>query len=141
MILSLFGLSRALQGSKRRRGVTQSGSSLLEIVISTLIIGLLAIGIVEFFAKGRVWFDQEERKRVATLLAQESLERTISRPYASISNWTETRRIGATPYSIAVSVQNDAPEMHLTTVRSSVSWQANPTAQRSVSLATLVYDN
>mgnify|MGYP001034759507 FL=1 len=106
-----------------------------------MIIGLLAIGIVEFFAKGRVWFDQEERKRVATLLAQESIERTISKPYATITAWTENRRVGPASYAIAVTVLNDTPETNLKTVRSSVSWRATPTATRTVSLATLVFDN
>jgi Tfp pilus assembly protein PilV len=123
------------------RRSTENGSSLIEIVIATLIVGLLAIGIVEFFAKGRVWFDQEEHKRVATLLAQESLERTISKSYATIASWTETRRVGPANYTVAVTVQSNIPATNLKTVRSSVTWRATPTAQRSVSLATVVYDN
>lgn len=130
-----LGLAR--QRSRR----AERGSSLIEILIATLIVGLLAIGIVEFFSKGRIWFDQEERKRAATLLAQESLERTIAKPYALIAGWTENRRIGPVGYTIAVTVQANTPEADLKTVRSSVSWRATPTAQRSVSLATLVYDN
>jgi hypothetical protein len=39
-----------------------------------------------------------------------------------------------------VTVQSNTPETELLTVRSAVTWPASPTVQRSVSLATLVYD-
>lgn len=117
------------------------GASLLEIVVATLVISIIAIGIVEFFAKGRVAFDQEERKRVATLLAQEALERTVAKDYAAIAAWSETRRVAALSYSIDVTVQANTPETDMKTIRSVVTWRATPTAQRTVSLATLVFDN
>jgi Tfp pilus assembly protein PilV len=119
----------------------QSGASLIEIIIATLIVAILAIGLVEFFAKGRVGFDREERKRVATLLCQESMERTIAKGYAAIANWTETRRVSSVSYSVVVTVQSNTPEANIKTVRSTVTWQATPTATRAVSLATLVYNN
>jgi Tfp pilus assembly protein PilV len=137
--LGVPGRSTARTGSRTR--ASQRGTSLLETVIATLIVGLLAVGLVEFFAKGRVWFDQEERKRVATLLAQESLERTIAKPYAEIAGWSESRRVETTPYAVTVTVQTGTPQADLKTVRSVVAWQARGGAQRSVSLATLVFDN
>jgi Tfp pilus assembly protein PilV len=120
---------------------SRRGASLLELMIATLIMGFVAVGLVEFFAKGRIWFDQEEHKRVATLLAQEATERTVSKPYAQIAAWTETRKVSSVSYAMAVTVQNDTPETSIKTVRSTVTWQATRTAQRSVSLATLVFSN
>jgi len=118
----------------------QGGSSLAEIVVATLILGLVAIGISQFFARGRTWFDQEEHKRVATLLAQEALERTTAEPYAQVAPWAEERSIASVSYAIAVAVQDDSPEAELKTVRCVVTWQALPASERTVSLATLVYD-
>jgi hypothetical protein len=109
-------------------------------MIATLIMGFVAVGLVQFFAKGRLWFDQEEHKRVATLLAQEATERTVAKTYSQIAAWTETRRVGPVSYSMAVAVQGDTPDANVKTVRSTVTWQATRTAQRSVSLATMVFN-
>jgi Tfp pilus assembly protein PilV len=122
-----------------RRQRFQSGSSLIEIIIATLILGFVVIGLTQFFARGRYWFDQEERKRVATLLAQEACERTVALGYPQIANWNETRKVSYLPYSIAVTVQTDTPEPEIKTIRSTVTWQAKPTVTRSVSLATMVF--
>lgn len=124
-----------------RRKPAQAGASLIEVTIATLILGLLAVGLVEFFAKGMVWFDQEEHKRVATLLAQEAMERTVAKPYAQVAAWSETRKISFVRYAVAVSVQSNSPQPDMKTVRSVVTWRAAPSAQRTVSLATLVFDN
>jgi Tfp pilus assembly protein PilV len=124
----------------RARGLRGcAGASLVELIIATLILGIVSVALVQFFARGRVWFDQEERKRVATLLAQEACERTVSQPYANIAAWNETRRVSMRSYGIAVTVQNDTPETDVKTVRSTVTWQATPSAQRSVALATMVF--
>jgi hypothetical protein len=117
------------------------GAGLLEVVVATMILGMVALGFGQFLARGRYWFDQEERKRVATLLAQEALERTIARPYAQIGPWTEHRVIASIPYAIDVTIQVNVPETEMQTVRSVVTWPATPATQRSVSLATLVYDH
>jgi Tfp pilus assembly protein PilV len=117
------------------------GVGLLEVVVATLILGMVALGFGQFLARGRFWFDQEERKRVATLLAQEALERTVARPYAQIGPWTERRVIASIPYAINVAIQVNVPETEMQTLRCVVTWPVTPTAQRSVSLATLVYDH
>jgi Tfp pilus assembly protein PilV len=116
------------------------GVGLLEIVVATLILGVITLGFGQFLARGRYWFDQEERKRVATLLAQEALERTSALPYAQIGPWTERRVIASIPYAINVTTQSNVPETEMQTVRCIVTWPATPLTQRSVSLATLAYD-
>jgi hypothetical protein len=118
-----------------------TGSSLLEIIVATLILGLVAINMVTFFAKGRVWFDQEEHKRVATLLAQESLERTVARTYAQIADWSESRRVASIPYTIAVAVIANSPETDIKTVTAVVTWPATSSSTRSVAAATYVFNN
>lgn len=128
---------RSWPGCFRRQG----GSSLAEIVVATLILGLVAIGISQFFARGRFWFDQEEQKRVASLLAQEALERTVARPYPQVAAWNESRVIASVPYALVVTVETDVPESDMKTVRCAVTWQAASSAARSVSLLTMVYDH
>jgi Tfp pilus assembly protein PilV len=117
------------------------GVGLLEVLIGTLLLSIVILGMVEFFSKGRKWFDQEERKRVATQLAQEAIERAHALPYADIAPWSEQRTIASVVYAMAVTSQANVPESEIKTVRSTVTWRATPTAQRSVSLVTLVYDH
>jgi Tfp pilus assembly protein PilV len=118
----------------------QRGTSLVEVIVSTLILSIVAISLVEFFAMGRVWFDQEERKRVATLLAQEAEERAVQCDYAVLQDWSEIRTVAATQYSTSVTVTPDAPDPNMKTIRVAVTWHATRTAERSVSLATFVYN-
>jgi Tfp pilus assembly protein PilV len=125
----------------RRRFRNRSGSSLLEIIIATLLVSITVLALVAFFAKGRVWFDHEEHKRVATLLAQEAMERSVSMPFAQILPWQEQRTVAMVRYSIAVTMEENTPEPDMKTVRSRVTWSATPSAQRSVSLATLVHNH
>ena len=119
----------------------RAGVSLLEIVIASFLVGVVSLGMVEFFARGRGAFDQEERKRVATLLAQDALEKARGTDYALIAPSSQTRTIANVAYTIAVTVQSDSPEVNIKTVRSVVTWRATPTAMRSVSLLTMVYNN
>lgn len=141
--MDLFAAKRA--GPAPRRRVPdrsgQGGASLVEIVVAVLILSIVAIGMAEFFARGRTGFDQEERKRVGILLAQEALERTVARPYADIAPWAEERTIASVDYLITVTTLADAPESDITTVECVVTWNATPTATRAASLATLVFDN
>ena len=127
-----------VQGSPAVRGRPAGGSSLLEVIIATLILGFVAVGMVEFFAKGRIWFDQEEHKRVATLLAQDALERTVARPYSQINDWSEVRTVSYIPYTVTVTKQDNSPGADIKTIWSTVTWQATRTAQRNVSLSTFV---
>jgi Tfp pilus assembly protein PilV len=119
----------------------QRGAGVLEIMIAALIVAFVAIGMVEFFAKGRIWFDQEEHKRVATLLAQEALERTVAQSYGSINDWNEVRSVDNHDYDIQVTVTANSPATDLKTIRSVVTWDATDTAERTVSLTTIVYNN
>lgn len=115
--------------------------TLVEVLIATFILGLVAIGMVEFFARGRGGFDQEERKRVGTMLVQDALERTVALPYASIVDWGEQRTISSVDYTIAVTTQTDVPEADVKTVLCTVTWALSPTDNRQASLTTFVYDN
>jgi hypothetical protein len=110
-------------------------------MVATLILSIVAIGTAEFFVRGRVGFDQEERKRVGSLLAQEALERTVVLPYPQINAWLEQRTVGTVDYTISVTAQTNVPEPDIKTVRCTVTWNATPTVERTASLATYVYDN
>jgi len=118
----------------------QSGAGIVEIVIATLILSIAAIGVGDFFASGRAAFDQEERKRVGTLLAQEALERTVAQAYADIGPWTEFRTIASVDFTITVSTQTNVPEQDIKTIHCDVTWNVNPTDTRTASLETFVYD-
>ena len=119
----------------------RAGVSLLEVVIASFLVGVVSLGMVEFFARGRGAFDQEERKRVATLLAQDALEKARGTDFALIANSTQSRTIARIDYSIVVTVQADTPEPDIKTIRSVVTWRATPTANRSVSIVTMVYND
>ncbi len=128
--------------SRRTPGFSgEAGGGLIEIVVATLILSFVAIGMAEFFARGRIGFDREERKRVATLLAQEALERTVSRTYDQMDPWSETRTVDSVDYTISVTTQANAPELDLKTIRCDVSWNATATATRTASLETIVFAN
>jgi hypothetical protein len=126
--------------SPARRGRSRCrGAGLIEVVVATLILGLFSIETVEFFARARYWFDQEERKRVATLLAQESLERN-GVPFVNVLPRTEMHIIASIQYRVAVTVQANTPDLGVNTVHCIVSWWAKPSIERTVSLATIVFD-
>lgn len=118
----------------------QRGATLIEIVVATLILSIVAIGMAEFFANGHAGFHQEERKRVGTLLAQEALERTLAQSYGAITSWSETRNVGATTYSVRVISTQDAPELDMKTIRCDVTWNVTSRATRTSTLTTFVYD-
>jgi len=115
--------------------------TLIEIMIATLILGIVAIGMVEFFARGHMGFDQEERKRVGTLLVQEALERTVAQPYAQIGPWGEQRTIASVDYAISVTTQTDVPDQDMKSILCTVTWDMTATDTRNASLVTFVYDN
>lgn len=119
----------------------QRGASLIEIIIATLILGLVSIGMVEFFARGGLGFDREERKRVAVLLAQEALERTLARPYPAIATWNENRTVGGVDYAITVTSTEDVPEDDIKMLEATVVWNVTATATRDARLTTFVYDS
>ncbi len=130
--------SRRYRNTRRSRA---AGVGLLEVMIATLILGLVSVGMVEFFAKGRTWFDQEERKRVAALLAQDALERTLAQGFGGASGWEDDRRVASVPYAIEVEVLDDEPEADIKTITATVSWPAGREATRQVRLASMVYRN
>jgi len=119
----------------------QRGVTLVEIMVATLILGIVALGMAQFFANGRIGFDREERKRVATLLAQEALERTVALSYDQINAWSELRTIDTVDYRISILADVDVPERNMKTVTSTVSWRSMRTGARSATLVTMVYDN
>ncbi len=119
----------------------RSGSSLVEIIIASFLVGVVSLGMVEFFAKGRGAFDQEERKRVATLLGQDALEKARGTEYALIANSNQTRTIANISYTVQTTVQTDVPEADIKTISTTVTWQARPSVDRSISISTMVFNN
>jgi type II secretory pathway pseudopilin PulG len=122
---------------RRRRG--QSGSGLIEAMVAVIIIGLTAVLLIVFLVRGHYWFAQEKEKREATLLAQESLERTVALPYDAIAAWEEERKVGSVNYEIQVAVVENTPDAGLKSVHATVTWSTGSTGNRNVSLATLVH--
>lgn len=117
------------------------GATLIELIIAAFLVGVVSIGMVEFFARGRAAFDQEESKREATLLGQQALERAVATDYAALSSWNETRTVAATDFAIAVTVQNNVPEAEMKRVQVAVTWDAVPGVSRSITLSTMVFNN
>lgn len=124
----------------RRRRAAAAGSSILEVMIAAFLVGVISLMMVEFFARGRYSIDQEERKRTATLLAQDALEQATASNYALVANWNEQRTVANVQYTIAVTVEEDEPDPGMKSVQSSVTWQAAGGTARNVTLNTIVYD-
>ncbi len=118
----------------------ERGSSLLEVMIAVLIVSIVSVAMSVFFARGRFMFDQEERKRVGTLIAQQALEQAKAMNYADVGAWSDTLIVANITYDLAVSVQTGAPAADMKTVRAVTTWQVRPSVDRSVSLVTLLYD-
>lgn len=125
---------------RARRKAAEHGSSLLEVMIGVLILSIVSVAMSVFFARGRFMFDQEERKRAGTLIAQQALEQVKGMTYADVGAWSDTLVIANITYDLAVSVQTGAPAADMKTVRAVTTWQVRPSVDRSVSLVTLVYD-
>jgi Tfp pilus assembly protein PilV len=117
----------------------ETGSSLIEIVLATLIMGIVVVGMVSYLSGGRSRLMQEEHKRAATQLAQEAMERTVARSYPAIAAWTETRHVTGTTYTITVTVQTDTPDPGVKSIRALVTWPVG-SASRNVTLDTMVYN-
>jgi len=123
-----------------RSRASHAGSSLLEVMIAAFLVGVVSLMMVEFFARGRYSIDQEERKRAATLLAQDALEKATATQYALIDDWNEQRTVANVQYTIAVTVQDDNPDPGTKSVQSSVTWLAAGGTPRNVTLNTFVYN-
>ena len=124
---------------RRRLGreLPQSGSSLVEVIVATLILSIVSLGSVEVFANGHLWAGRSGDNQAATLLAQEAMEKTVAVPYAQISAWSDARVIGRTSFSIVVTVQSDVPETGVKTIQSTVSWQVMTGVNNSVTFSSM----
>ncbi|MFN0149507.1 MAG: hypothetical protein ACKVU1_02215 [bacterium] len=117
-----------------------AGSSLIEVMIASFLVGVVSLMMVEFFARGRYSIDQEERKRAATLLAQDALEKATATEYAMIGDTNEQRTVANVQYTIDVTVEDDEPGLGMKSLESSVTWQGAEGTARNVTLNTIVYN-
>jgi prepilin-type N-terminal cleavage/methylation domain-containing protein len=139
-----------------RRGpqAGQSGFSLIEVLVASVIVILVMYGLMQFFVRGRVQVDYEEDRRKATAVAQdwtEAIRRwdfsyliTRQDDNGTAANDT-TYTVDGKTYDASLTVNyDDTVDENLATIIVDVSWtfqkNYNPAnlANRTVTVTTLM---
>jgi prepilin-type N-terminal cleavage/methylation domain-containing protein len=134
---------------KTRAGKTekrsQSGFTLIEVMVAAMTLLLLFFGMAQIFSKGRGQLVIDEDKRNAVAVAQARLEslredyRHIDLPGVAANDTTYV--VGGRNYTVAHAVTADAPENRATTVTVTVNWNAmvnGNTIARSLDCTTIL---
>jgi len=124
------------------RAARESGVSLVEVMVSVVVLAVVVIGAVAFFAAGRRTVEFAARQRTATQIGQERLERARALGYAGVADdngsvtvedvrytWTLTATpvladpadSGSVYKTLEVSVDWPASDNHPVVVRSAMS--------------------
>jgi Tfp pilus assembly protein PilV len=71
---------------RRRLGLDRAGTTLIEVLIASVMVGAAAVGLALMYAQGHALIAGEGDNRVAMYLAQQKIERSRALGYASSSN-------------------------------------------------------
>lgn len=115
-----------------RRG--ERGISLLEVLIATVLLSILATQVAAFMARGRVAILEEGRKRTAIHLAQTELEKFESLPTALMTSSSRTVTSGSWSYTVQTTVTPATPVADMNSVTVRVNWRTHRGASRSVQM-------
>ncbi|MBW2040083.1 MAG: type IV pilus modification protein PilV [Deltaproteobacteria bacterium] len=122
-----------------RRLKDTKGFTLLEVLITLIIlsVGLLGLASMQIMAVKGNSFGQQ--MTVASTLAQNKLEELRKANFDSIANGNDTYsdQINGVSYTRQWTVQDDTPEVDAKTVVIAVSWEGTQ-ANRSVILSTII---
>lgn len=94
--------SDALGAPVRRR--TESGISLVEVVVAIVILAVVILGAVTFMATGRVGVERATQKRAAAQLAAERLERARAGGYDALDDDDGTTTYNSVTYTWTLTV-------------------------------------
>lgn len=109
-----------------------SGLSLLETLIATVIVSFLAIEVASFFTRGRAAILEEGRKRTAIQLAQGELERIETQPPGLITAGSRNIVAAGWPYRVQRTVSPGTPMAGMNSVVVRVDWQTRRGVARSI---------
>jgi len=122
-----------MDGLRRKRLAgkpgTEQGFTLIEVMVSAVILLLVFFGLANVFSMSRRQLVQEEDRRNATAVAQARLE-TLRRDYNNrdlpgLAGNDTTYVVDGRDFVVSHAVAADTPENRATTVTVMVSWSSN----------------
>jgi Tfp pilus assembly protein PilV len=116
----------------RFRRLNSHGVSLLETLLATFLLTILAVEVAGFFARGRAAILEEGKKRDAVELAQGILERFEVTPLQAIADDTSSVTVDGHSYLVTSRVTTDLPEPGMKNVEVIVDWTTRRGKARSV---------
>ncbi len=117
-----------------RRG----GFSLIELMASLIVLVVVIAGMSQFLYLGRGTYDDEERKRTATELANRLLEDRRARPFTDSLAADTTVSIDAVSYRSLITSQRGVPATYTRRITVTTSWSSTKGKSRNVTLATFM---
>ncbi len=112
----------------RRAARRVDGFSLLEVMVSAVLLVIVFFGLAQFHARGRTQLDYEEDRRKATAVAQACLD-GIRRDYRydqlpALDATVQSLVVDSRTYTVTHGVSAASPEPQATTVTVVVRWVA-----------------
>jgi hypothetical protein len=98
------------------------GISVMETLLATFLVSILAVEVASFFARGRTAILEEGRKRDAVQFAQGELERLETLPLAELIDETKSVTVDGVVYQLSTHVTPDLPEVNMKQVAVTVNW-------------------
>jgi prepilin-type N-terminal cleavage/methylation domain-containing protein len=124
---------------RRRHQSNQSGFTLIELMVSVVILALAAVGIVQAFSTGFQGTADARDITEATTYAQEKMEEITNTTFDGIVS--ETSAIPQTKFTCNVSVENPySGDTDLKKVTTTVSWLNRNGESKSVELISIIYN-
>ncbi len=121
---------------KRRRS---RGFTLLEVLVSLSLFGLVASGIGALAAQTMVRTIENRHSTAAALLAQQELERLRGLEYADVAPLSATTTMGGRSFTVVDTVLNNNPAANMKKITVTVTWRG-PEGPRSYAISTIYTD-
>ena len=117
-----------------RRG----GFSLVELMVSLIVLVVVIAGMSQFLYLGRGTYDDEERKRTATELASRLLEDRRVLAYTAALAADTTITIDRVSYRTVITSQSGVPSTYAKRVTAMTSWSSTKGKSRNIVMATFM---
>jgi Tfp pilus assembly protein PilV len=101
-------------GAMRTR--SESGVSLMEVLVTMALLTVALLGMAVAFPVGRAAILQARLSTTAVALAEQRLEQAKRTPYATLSTLAGDDTTTYVPYAVSTQVTPDAPSAGMTTV-------------------------
>ena len=127
-----------MEEAKSSQRWSQEGLTLLETLISALILMFVLLAMINGYAMSRVQLDREEVKRRAVGLAQDRLEQMRARAVGSLAGWAgftkaavdTSYRVSGTDFTLVSSVDDSGSVRKVVSV--DVKWTVHPNSSTAV---------